>query len=89
MADFTDKFGDHHHRRRDQRDGRHPSLLWELLGGLKSGALETTVSNAEITHGDVVVANFTIGAAGRTFHDTAAVRDDKILVLTTVNYPAP
>jgi hypothetical protein len=60
----------------------------ELLGGLEPGALETTVPNAEITHGDVLVANFTIGAIGRTFHDTAVIRDDRFQVLTTVNYPA-
>ena len=36
----------------------------ELLGGLEPGALDTTVPNAEITHGDVLVANFTIGAIG-------------------------
>lgn len=60
----------------------------QLLDGLEPGALETTVSNAEITHGDVLVANFTIDAVGRTFHDTAVIRDDRFLVLTTVNYPA-
>jgi ketosteroid isomerase-like protein len=60
----------------------------DLLGGLEPGALETTVSNAELTHGNVLVANFTIGAVGRTFHDSAVIRDDRFLVLTTVNYPA-
>jgi len=60
----------------------------DLLGGLEPGALDTTVPNAEITHGDVLVANFTISAVGRTFHDTAVIRDDRFLVLTTVNYPA-
>ena len=60
----------------------------DLLGGLEPGALETTVSNAELTHGNVLVANFTIGAMGRTFQDTAVIRDDRFLVLTTVNYPA-
>jgi ketosteroid isomerase-like protein len=60
----------------------------DLLGGLEPGALETTVSNAELTHGNVLVANFTIGAVGRTFQDTAVIRDDRFLVLTTVNYPA-
>jgi hypothetical protein len=59
-----------------------------LLGGLEPRALETTVSNAKITHGNVLVANFTIGAVGRTFHDTAVIRDDRFAVLTTVNYPA-
>jgi ketosteroid isomerase-like protein len=60
----------------------------DLLGGLAAGALETTVSNAEFTHGNVLVANFTIGAVGRTFQDTAVIRDDRFLVLTTVNYAA-
>jgi hypothetical protein len=60
----------------------------ELLGGLEPGAIESIVSNAEIVHDDVLVANFTIGAAGRTFHDTALIRDDRILVLSTVSYPA-
>ena len=58
------------------------------LGGLESGALVTTIADAESAHGDVLVANFTIGAAGHTFHDTAVIRDDRFLVLTTVNYPA-
>ena len=60
----------------------------ELLGSLEPGALATTVPNAEIIHGNVLVANFTIGAVGRTFHDTAVIRDDHFAVLTTVNYPA-
>ena len=42
--------------------------------------------NAQIAHDEVMVFNFTIGDT--TFHDTAVIRDDRILVLSTVGYPA-
>jgi hypothetical protein len=42
--------------------------------------------NAQIAHDEVMVFNFTIGET--TFHDTAVIRDDRILVLSTVGYPA-
>ena len=37
----------------------------DLLGGVEPGALETTVSNAELTHGNILVANFTMWVAAR------------------------
>lgn len=60
----------------------------DFLAGYDQAAIESTVVNAEAIHDDVVVFNFTVGAAGLTFHDTAVIRDDRIKVLTTVGYPA-
>jgi hypothetical protein len=59
----------------------------KLLGGLDQQAHQSTVMNAEMVHGDTLVANFTIGSIGRTFHDTAVIREGKFAVLSTVNYP--
>lgn len=60
----------------------------EFLAGFTPEIAESTVVNSETVHGKVVVFNFTIGAAGRTFHDTALIEDGKIKVLATVDYPA-
>lgn len=60
----------------------------EFLGGLDDEAIASITVNAETIHGDVVVLNFTVGAVGLTFHDTAVIRDNRIRVLATVGYPA-
>lgn len=60
----------------------------EFLAGYDQAAIASTVVNAQSIHDDVVVANFTIGTAGLTFHDTAVIRDNRIKVLATVAYPA-
>ncbi len=60
----------------------------EFLSGFDQAAMESTVVNVETIHDDVVVFNFTVGAAGMTFHDTAVIRDDRIRVLSTVGYPS-
>lgn len=59
-----------------------------FLAGFDQEAIQSTVVNAQTIHDDVVFANFTIGSAGMTFHDTAVIRDDRIRVLATVAYPA-
>jgi SnoaL-like protein len=58
----------------------------DYLGGLTPAEVAGAVVNAEIAHDDVMVYNFTIG--GSTFHDTAVIRDDQILMLSTASYPA-
>jgi len=60
----------------------------EFLAGAPDEANETVVVNAFVVHDDVVVFNFTIGAIGRSFHDMAIIRDGRIAILTTVDYPA-
>lgn len=60
----------------------------EFLAGGSAESNETVVVNAFVVHDDVVVFNFTIGAIGRSFHDTAIIRDGTIAVLTTVDYAA-
>lgn len=60
----------------------------DFLAAFDAAAMKSTVVNVETVHDDVVVSNFTIGTLGRTFQDTAIVRDDRIRVLTTIGYPA-
>lgn len=60
----------------------------EFLAGGSDEANESVVVNAFVVHDDVVVFNFTIGAIDRSFHDTALIRDGRIAVLSTLDYPA-
>jgi ketosteroid isomerase-like protein len=59
-----------------------------FLAGATPEAKDTVVVNAEVVHGKVVLFNFTVGVANQTYHDTAVIEGDKIMVLTTVGYPA-
>ena len=59
-----------------------------FLAGITPEAIKSIVVNAETAHGKVMVFNFTIGVAKRTFNDTALIEDGKIKVLATVNYAA-
>lgn len=59
-----------------------------FLAGFDQAAIDSIVVNQETIHDNVVVSNFTVGAIGMTFHDTAVIRDDRIRVLATVGYPA-
>ena len=58
----------------------------DLLGGLAPEEVKAARVNAEIAHDDIMVFNFTVGES--TFHDTAVIRDDRIVVLSTVGCPA-
>jgi ketosteroid isomerase-like protein len=60
----------------------------EFLAGITPEAIKSMFVNAETAHGKVMVFNFTIGVAKRTFQDTALIEDGKIKVLATVNYAA-
>ena len=60
----------------------------DFLAGFDKAAIESMVVNTKTIHDDVVVFNFTVGTAQRTFQDTAVIRDDHIKVLATVGYPA-
>ncbi len=57
-----------------------------LLAGMSPEVAETIAVNADLVRGKVVLFNFTVGAAGRTFHDTAVIEHGKIVALTTVDY---
>lgn len=60
----------------------------KLLADMTPEVAESVTVNFEHAHDDVVTSNFTIGAWGRTLHDTAVVDGTFIRVLTTVNYAA-
>ena len=60
----------------------------EFLAGITPDAIKSIVVNAETAHGKVMVFNFTIGVAKRTFNDTALIEGGKIKVLATVGYAA-
>ena len=59
-----------------------------FLAGMTPEAIKSIVVNAETAHGKVMVFNFTVGVAKRTFQDTALIEDGKIKVLATVDYAA-
>lgn len=60
----------------------------ELLADMSPEVADSVVVNFEHVHEGVVVSNFTVGAWGRTLHDTAMIEDEHIRVLTTVGYAA-
>lgn len=59
-----------------------------FLSDFTPEAMDSVVVNSESAHGDVIVSNFTIGAWDQTFHDTAVIEEDRIVVLSSVAYPA-
>ncbi len=60
----------------------------ELLGAFPPGAEDSVVVNTLQVHRDFVLFNFTVTDVGETFNDTAIIRDGKIVVFSTVGYPA-
>jgi hypothetical protein len=63
-------------------------FLAGFIDGLTPEAAKSLVVQAETALGNVVLFKFTIGAADRTFVDTAVIDGGKILTITTASYPA-
>lgn len=63
-------------------------FLAEAVKGFTPEAMKSMVVNAETVDGGVVFFNYTVGAAKRTFSDTAVIKNGKIAAITAVNYQA-